>query len=91
MLAHATTTLVAGGGMSANRPPVATPLPKGQVRVTECPDGPLLVRRARTVVDAAGVTHAVTRPVVALCRCGASQRLPWCDGVHKRLTPGAPR
>ncbi len=67
------------------RPPVATPLPTELVRLTECQDGPLLVRGARTVVDAQGLSHAVTRPVIALCRCGASQRLPWCDGVHKRL------
>lgn len=87
MPAGAAAALVAGGRVSAERPPVATPLPAEDVRLTECPDGPLLVRRARTVVDAEGVTHAVTRPVVALCRCGASQRLPWCDGVHKRLAP----
>ncbi|CAN5375372.1 CDGSH iron-sulfur domain-containing protein [soil metagenome] len=67
------------------RPTVATPLPTELVRLTECQDGPLLVRGARTVVDGHGVSHAVTRPVIALCRCGASQRLPWCDGVHKRL------
>lgn len=74
--------------MSGDRPPVATPLPGELVRLTECEDGPLLVRGALTVVDAYGVTHAVTRPVVALCRCGSSQRLPWCDGVHKRLASG---
>lgn len=55
------------------------------MRTTECEGGPLLVRGARVVVDDQGLSHAVTRPVVALCRCGASQRLPWCDGVHKRL------
>ncbi|MGC5584371.1 CDGSH iron-sulfur domain-containing protein [Ornithinimicrobium sp. W1665] len=76
--------------MSRDRPatpPTATPLPAEQVRTTECEGGPLLVRGALTVVDAQGVSHPVTRPVVALCRCGSSQRLPWCDGVHKRLTP----
>ena len=73
-----------GGGVSQERP-VATPLPVELVRTTACEGGPLLVRGARTVLDADGITHPVTRPVVALCRCGASQRLPWCDGVHKRL------
>lgn len=73
--------------MTPGRPstPLATPLPAELVRTTECEGGPLLVRGARVVVDDQGVSHAVTRPVVALCRCGASQRLPWCDGVHKRL------
>lgn len=54
-----------------------------EVEVTPCPDGPLLVRGADAVRDADGETHEVTRPVVALCRCGKSQRAPWCDGTHK--------
>jgi CDGSH-type Zn-finger protein len=48
-----------------------------------CPDGPLLVRGARTIQDADGRVHDVDRPVVALCRCEKSSRLPWCDGTHK--------
>jgi CDGSH-type Zn-finger protein len=53
------------------------------VQVEPCPDGPVLVRGAETVLDADGEEHAVTRPVVALCTCSRSQRLPWCDGTHK--------
>ena len=55
--------------------------------VTElwCPDGPVLLRGADEVVDEAGVVHPVTRPVVAVCRCDKSQRLPWCDGTHKAV------
>ncbi len=53
------------------------------VEVTQCPRGPLLVRGADVVRDAAGEPHAVTRPVVAVCACGKSQRQPWCDGTHK--------
>ena len=30
-----------------------------------------------------GTVHPVDRPVVALCRCEKSSRLPWCDGTHK--------
>lgn len=48
-----------------------------------CADGPMLVRHARSVVDEHGTVHAVERPVVALCRCDKSSRLPWCDGTHK--------
>lgn len=55
------------------------------VEVTVCPDGPLLVRGADQVVDGDGARHQVERPVVALCRCGTSQSLPWCDGMHKLL------
>ena len=49
------------------------------------PGGPLLVRGADCVVDAEGEEHEVTRPVVAVCACGKSSRLPWCDSTHKAL------
>ncbi|MGW3547591.1 CDGSH iron-sulfur domain-containing protein [Janibacter hoylei] len=41
------------------------------------------MRGAQEIVDAHGTAHAVSRPVVAVCRCGNSGRLPWCDGTHK--------
>jgi CDGSH-type Zn-finger protein len=47
--------------------------------------GPALVRGVDVVVDPEGVASLARRPVVALCRCDASTRLPWCDGTHKRL------
>lgn len=56
-----------------------------EVRVRSCPGGPILVRGADEVVDEAGVPHPVTRPVVAVCVCGRSQRAPWCDGTHKSV------
>jgi len=55
------------------------------VVVEPCPDGPILVRGADVVHDAEGTSHVVTRPVVALCTCDKSQRLPWCDGTHKAV------
>jgi len=60
------------------------------IEVTVCPDGPLLVRGADVVHDADGIAHAVTRPVVAVCRCGKSSLAPWCDGTHKAI-PRRPR
>ena len=56
-----------------------------EVELQPCGDGPVLARHATTVVDSAGVEHAVTRPVVALCTCGKSQRGPWCDSTHKSV------
>jgi CDGSH-type Zn-finger protein len=56
-----------------------------EVTVRVCPDGPLLVRGADRVVDSEGEQHEVTRPVVAVCACGKSQRLPWCDSTHKSI------
>jgi CDGSH-type Zn-finger protein len=55
------------------------------VVVRVCPDGPALVRGADEVVDEAGVRHEVTRPVVAVCLCLKSGRVPWCDGTHKAI------
>lgn len=56
---------------------------KRRVSVVECPGGPLLVRGADEVVGADGSVAAVERSVVAVCRCGRSDRLPWCDDSHK--------
>jgi hypothetical protein len=63
--------------------------PGGAV-VRPCPGGPWLVRGADAVVDDEGNSHATTRPVVAVCACGKTQRAPWCDGTHK-LIPHGPR
>jgi len=57
------------------------------VEITPCPRGPVLVRGASSVKDTDGRSHVVTRPVVAVCVCGKSQRQPWCDGTHK-VIPG---
>jgi CDGSH-type Zn-finger protein len=55
------------------------------VELEPCGDGPVLARHADVVVDSEGVEHQVTRPVVALCTCGKSQRRPWCDSTHKSV------
>ncbi len=62
-----------------------------EVEVTLCPEGPILVRGADIVYDGDGVPHPVNRPVVAVCRCAKSSRLPWCDGTHKVTRPAIRR
>ncbi|GAB4008415.1 hypothetical protein GCM10028772_22610 [Nocardioides ultimimeridianus] len=57
------------------------------MQVVPVAGGPVLVRGASEVLDEEGRTHAVERPVVALCACDLSQRKPWCDGTHK-VAPG---
>jgi len=44
-----------------------------------------VVEGPMTVVDAEGNKFAIPadKPAVALCRCGHSQRKPFCDGGHK--------
>ncbi len=55
------------------------------VEFTLCSGGPMLLRGATHVVDNDGNRHKVERPVVAICRCGKSARVPWCHGTHKLL------
>lgn len=50
-----------------------------------CADGPALIAGPVTIEDEDGVRHHSERPVVALCRCGASSCAPWCDGSHKQV------
>jgi putative intracellular protease/amidase len=51
--------------------------------VVLCAGGPMLLRGSHVVQDEAGSLHHTTRPVSAVCRCGRSGILPWCDGTHK--------
>ena len=37
------------------------------------------------VIDWNGVEYPVTRRPIALCRCGASAKKPFCDGTHGRI------
>jgi CDGSH-type Zn-finger protein len=37
------------------------------------------------IVDWNGVEYPPTRLPVALCRCGASTRKPFCDGTHSKI------
>lgn len=58
--------------------------PAEEVTVEPRPDGPLFVRGRLKIVDADGrVIREDTR--LALCRCGASENKPFCDGSHRRV------
>lgn len=47
-------------------------------------NGPLLVTGPITLTDHLGNKYDLTgKENVALCRCGASQKKPFCDGTHK--------
>ncbi len=47
--------------------------------------GPLVVEGGVTIIGADGKAFSVPsdKPDVALCRCGASRKKPYCDGAHK--------
>ncbi|HHV20962.1 MAG TPA: CDGSH iron-sulfur domain-containing protein [Propionibacterium sp.] len=55
---------------------------KPPVRITVCPEGPLLVRGDFEVIDGEG-NRLDSRRTIALCRCGASAAKPFCDGSHE--------
>jgi len=46
--------------------------------------GPYLVKGSVVVVDKDG-SETVKEGTIALCRCGASQNKPFCDGSHKNI------
>jgi CDGSH-type Zn-finger protein/truncated hemoglobin YjbI len=52
--------------------------------IQSAPDGPYLVTNAQQLTDWLGVPLDAT-PQLALCRCGASQIKPWCDGSHAQI------
>ncbi len=49
--------------------------------IQSAPDGPYLVTNVAQMTDRLGVSLSPL-PQSALCRCGASQLKPWCDGSH---------
>ena len=54
----------------------------GELKVTPLTDGPLLVKGKVTITTGSG-RQAWQGKETALCRCGASQNKPFCDGKHK--------
>lgn len=71
--------------------PLPAPAPRAPaVRITACPDGPLLVRGDVELLDGEGVPVPRRRATVALCRCGMSAIKPFCDGSHKVVGFTAP-
>ncbi len=55
------------------------------VKVNVRDNGPLLVSGPITVEDAEGNSFDLgSKETIALCRCGASEKRPFCDGAHNR-------
>ncbi|HEX6586103.1 MAG TPA: CDGSH iron-sulfur domain-containing protein [Solirubrobacterales bacterium] len=70
-------------------------LPAGQAaevatELTPYPDGPYLLRGEFRLTTPGGEEIDPRRKTVALCRCGASRRKPFCDGTHKLIGFKAP-
>lgn len=56
---------------------------RGDVVFTAALNGPLLFEGAVEIVGEDGTR--VTKTKGAICRCGASQNKPFCDGAHKTI------
>jgi CDGSH-type Zn-finger protein/uncharacterized Fe-S cluster protein YjdI len=77
---HAAGFVATGEPASKDAEPLA--MRNGPVRVLGLPDGPLKVEGNLELVSGTGRTiNKVT--TAFLCRCGASQNKPYCDGSHK--------
>jgi CDGSH-type Zn-finger protein len=48
-------------------------------------NGPLLVRGPVHLVDPEGNEYKIKARNIALCRCGASENKPFCDGSHSKI------
>lgn len=55
--------------------------------ITVLPNGPLMVQGECRLRDAQGNTLHSEGETVYLCRCGASDQTPFCDGSHKKTAP----
>jgi CDGSH-type Zn-finger protein len=57
------------------------------VSITVRTAGPYLIRGPVTLLDADGneLADGSGKPNLALCRCGASDNKPFCDGTHARI------
>jgi CDGSH-type Zn-finger protein len=56
------------------------------VRIRLRQNGPYVVESDDVeVVDWNGDAYTIDRKPIALCRCGASARKPFCDGSHARV------
>ena len=56
----------------------------GTLKVNAMPDGPLLLKGNVKLYTSSG-RQAWSGTSVALCRCGASENKPFCDGRHKEV------
>ena len=53
------------------------------VTITPRANGPLMVQGDFKIVDSQGREYSVSGEVATLCRCGASDNKPFCDGSHR--------
>ena len=56
------------------------------VTITVKDNGPYLVHGGASILDADGNEFDVKdQKTIALCRCGASEDSPFCNGTHRKI------
>lgn len=56
------------------------------VKISIRPNGPYLVEGDVELLDPQGNrVDTAGQPRIALCRCGASVKKPFCDGTHSKI------
>ncbi len=55
-----------------------------ELRLEGKKNGPILVPGPATLKTEDGQSVELNQSVLAFCRCGHSQKKPWCDGSHKK-------
>ena len=55
------------------------------IRISTYENGPFLVKGPVLLVDSEGAEFAVEKETIALCRCGALTKKPFCDGAHSKV------
>ncbi|MCW3064353.1 MAG: hypothetical protein JWN32_1525, partial [Solirubrobacterales bacterium] len=70
--------------LAARRRELAELMVDAAPAIQSAPDGPYLVTNAPTLRDGLGLSLEPL-PQLALCRCGASESKPFCDGSHAQI------
>ena len=55
------------------------------VTITVRDNGPFMIKGDVDLVDAEGNHFPSEQKTIALCRCGASTKQPFCTGMHNEL------
>jgi CDGSH-type Zn-finger protein len=56
---------------------------KSIVNLEVIKNGPLRVMAKQIILTHADGTEEIKEDITSICRCGLSQKMPFCDGAHK--------
>jgi uncharacterized Fe-S cluster protein YjdI len=68
--------------ISVNEIPSVSKGTETEIRVME--DGPLVIRGSFKITGIDGQEYKNLK-MASLCRCGASMKMPFCDGTHRKI------